>query len=90
MSRNKLLHKKIIREKFNKAIQDKGSNCTSYEDAWKDFSGEYKPTQEEAEALCRGCPLLNQECLRYILTTPETYGVWDGKFYDRYPDEEEN
>jgi len=88
MSKNKVLHKKHIRQRFNRAIEEKGSNCTSYEDAWKDFSGVVKPDAEEAEALCRGCPLLDKECRDYIESNNEAYGVWNGKFYDRYPDDE--
>jgi hypothetical protein len=38
------------------------------------------PTAKEAEAMCNGCPMMQDDlCYRYALATNKQHGVWGGR-----------
>ncbi len=39
--------------------------------------GDIRRREEEAKAICRGCPVL-QPCREYSLNAPEVHGIWGG------------
>lgn len=53
----------------------KAAACTGAHDAM--FPGSSATEIEDAKALCRRCPVL-QECLKWALDTRQEYGVWGG------------
>lgn len=58
---------------------------------WDEFASEDLPSEEEAATMCSGCPLVNQQCQRYLDTGEPVWGVYAGQRIDKYGfDEEED
>lgn len=55
--------------------------CYGNPGPYMDYDEDNIPSNEEAEALCAGCPL-KEMCEEYALKTGETHGVWGGKVFD--------
>lgn len=61
-----------------RASQEQTPKCQGKSDEYVDI--EDLPTEEQAEEMCSGCPLL--EMCREYSEIAQPYGVWGGKVYD--------
>lgn len=72
------------------AAEEKGAWCVDADDPspWTgrvDEDGvEWLPTDEEAEELCAGCPLLGAECELWLRKGDTTWGVLNGVVVDKW------
>lgn len=78
-------------EEFNEAVSEHKPKCVTGEfpSPWVDWdkyptqAEDYEkpmPTQEQAEALCKGCPIARDNlCIRYALASDQSHGVWNGQ-----------
>lgn len=71
---NDLTLTQAIRD-FEEAQKHVDGKCKANPGPWMDW--EEPPTQQEAERLCHGCPLV-KACPNYARAAQETHGVWGG------------
>jgi len=73
-------------EVFDKALTlasrtgRKVPKCDGKSGLYSDYGDDSVPTQEDAELMCAGCPLLKQ-CEAFARLERPTHGVWAGQVY---------
>lgn len=60
-------------------LKETTTPCQTNDRSWEVYSGDhtYKITDDSAEVLCYGCPLI-KECYQYAKAADESWGIWGG------------